>query len=202
MIPSNQQAFGHQNHVHGPNCSHGHSGHGNTSSIQIPRVFWVFSCVTGQLCQRIFLQLPLMIQFYQIYLMAKSMCCTQPTDFYFHGISSLTYKISSPRLRQILSGFSIPFFFFNYLAISYVYSYRIPVLESSYTIDFLLKCSIFTTIILYLALFFSDPGFLNTKEDKAEIQKLLEKRPEIANNPRILCPFCAQPKIARFFNFY
>lgn len=193
--PPHQQPHFQQPHVHGPNCSHSHNNRA-IASTQIPRVFWVFSCVSGQLFQKLFLQLPLMIQFYQIYLMIKTMCCIQPMDFYFHGISSIMHRVPSPRLKQLFEGFSIPFLFFNYVMIYYVYNYRIPYLESSYAIDFLLKCSLFCSIILYFTLFFTDPGFLNSKEDKAEMQKIIEKRPEVSN-PRNFCPFCSQPKIAR-----
>lgn len=188
-----------QSHIHGPNCSHSHQHRPQRDFIpmQIPRVFWVFSCLNGQFFQRMFLQLPLMIQFYQIYLMMKGMVCQQPKDFYFQGVSSCLHNVPYALLRQILGGFSIPFLLINYFGITYVFQYQIPDLDSKYTVDFLLKCSLVSTFILYVAFFLVDPGFLNTKEDKAEMQEIVQKRPEIAH-PRNFCAFCSQPRIARF----
>ena len=186
------QHMPHAPHVHGPQCSH----HAPPTAIEIPRVFWVFSFLSGTFFLRIFLSLPLMAQFYQIYLMMKSMIWNQPMDFYFQTVSSLVYKLPSVYLRQFLGGFTIPFFIVNLFSICYIYNHQIPLLESGYFVEFLIKILIISSLILYIALFFLDPGMLNSKEDKDELQGIMQKRPEIAN-PRNLCPFCNLPKIAR-----
>ncbi len=189
MNPPNQQP-----HVHGADCSHGQKGR---VSSEIPIVFWVFSCVSGTFFQSFFYKLPLMANFFQIFYMVKAMLWVQPTEFYFRRISSLTESVPSPYLKQLLGGFTLPFFLVNFLSICYVSNYQLPDLESPYTLEFLMRCAIISTIICYVGLFFSDPGFLNSKEDLVELRAVVEKRPEIAN-PMNLCHFCNIPKIARF----
>jgi len=182
-------------HLHGPQCSHSH-GAPQMPSPEIPRVFLVYSCLSGQLIQRLFLQLPLMAQFYQIYQMMKMMVWNQPIDFYFNGVNSIIHRFPSVYVKRLLGGFAIPFFLAYFFTINYVLSHQIPDLVAQYSIDFLLKCSIVSSGTIYIFLFVMDPGCLTSKEDRLELQNIMQKRPEIGN-PRNFCQFCAQPRIAR-----
>ena len=187
-------------HVHGPNCSHSHSHPHMREAPEIPRVFFVYAFFSCTMFQRFFLQLPLMGQFFQIYQMAKMFIWNQPLDFYFQGVSGLMQRLPYKNLGRVFGGVAIPFFLANYFSISYVVNHQIPDLESAYTIDFLLKCSMVSSLILYVILFFMDPGFLTSEEDRQELKNIMLKRPEIGN-PRNFCHFCNQPRIARYFFF-
>ena len=97
----------HNNHHEGCACGSQHQ--------ETFKVCYLYAFFSGQYFLRIFLTLPLMAQFYQIWLMIKGMTWYQLKDIYFNSISSNVNLIPIKWITRILGGFTIPFFAWNIL---------------------------------------------------------------------------------------
>lgn len=97
----------HNNHHQGCECG--------SQQQEIPKVFYLYAFFSGQYFFRMFLSLPLMAQFYQMWHMIKTMTWYQLKDLYFNSISSNVNLIPIKWMKRILGGFTIPFFVWNFL---------------------------------------------------------------------------------------
>ncbi|KAM3136676.1 hypothetical protein pb186bvf_011312 [Paramecium bursaria] len=177
-----------QQHQHTEQCRHhNHSMFRNPFS-NMPsemRVFIWYQIVSGDLFFSIFMQLPMMGQFYAMYSQAKGLIVSP-----FFMISNTLHQFlqSNNMITKFITGLGIYYFLFHLIL------YKL-VGESFQEKDLIFATQI-SIIILFNLVVIIPPGYY----EKSQFKEILEKTPEIMiinKKSRNICLMCDIPRVCR-----